>query len=237
MLDCDAATASLGRRRRRRQDGSRASDRSDLRRGTRSLAMLRWARSVFGRIRLELREAIARDSCGRGERSRSARSLLRRFSRAPTALTRTGSRSRERRGALDRRDRSCRRRIRSISARISRRLRDDHPRTRPDRGDARADRDPHVEPYARPARCAEATLLLPLDRAPELGTRGRDHPHAPAERRPRACRERRARGRGVTRAGPAQAAGRRGGARLDADARRARRDARGKPLPRRLARS
>ena len=60
------------------------------------------------------------------------------------------------------------------------RFRDLDPRARHGRGGAPSDRRAHLEPNARSARRAQATLLLPLDRAPGGRARDRDPTPAPA---------------------------------------------------------
>ena len=126
--------------------------------------------------------------------------------RAPAAAR--GARGR-RGGAAGRRARPGRRGVRGVPARGAGRLRGDDPGDRHGHGRGAAGRGAHLQPHARAARRAQAPLPLPLDRLPERGARGGDHPPAGA-RGVGGARPLGGRGGGAAaRDGPGQAARRR----------------------------
>ncbi|WP_281536251.1 AAA family ATPase [Cryobacterium breve] len=96
--------------------------------------------------------------------------------------------------AAARRDRPCGRRVRSLHPRAPRRGRRHDPRTRHDQGRVATDRDPHLEPHPRPARCAHPAVPVSLDRLPRPGTDRRDRA-PPGARQYRTTRPRRRDGR------------------------------------------
>ena len=83
-------------------------------------------------------------------------------------------------GVARRRDRPRRRRVRGVPARGAGGVVGDDPRARHAACRPSTDRRADVEPHARPARRAQATLPLPLDRLPVSRPGDRDHPVARA---------------------------------------------------------
>src|SRR5262249_7545803 len=69
-----------------------------------------------------------------------------------------------------------RRRLRALPPRASRGGARDHPGDRHDRRHAPADHRADLQPHARPPRCRQAPLPLPVDRLPHARARGGDRP-------------------------------------------------------------
>ena len=210
-----------GRRQDRGGQGARPLDR----RRARPPPVLRGHRRRPGRLRVGLLAPAAAPACRRGRR---------RPGRTRTSSTPSGSscaarcspaiaeRCRAPAGAPRRRDRPRRRRVRGVPARDPLRLLDHRARARhvPCRGPAGRRR--HVEPHPRRPRRAEASLPLPLDRAPRLRARARDPAGEGAARARGARPPGRRCGRVAARARALQAARRRRDDRLGPGAGRAR---------------
>src|SRR3954453_21571336 len=216
----DREAAAARRRGRRRQD--RAGQGAGPGRGcaTDPPAVLRGARRLPRRLRVELRAPDAAHPRRPGGRRRRARAVRPRVPDPPAAAG--GDRLRRPGGAADRRDRPRRRRVRGVPARGALGLPDHDPGDRDDPRAPAPGGDPDLEPHPRAARRAQAALPVPLDHAPVAGARAGDRAPARARRaRAPGGANSGVRGR-PARARPRQGAGRRRDDRLDAGARRAR---------------
>ena len=189
--------------------------------------MLRRSRHGGRRLRVELSAADDRDPARGSRRRRRARRARARHlhdALSAEASAAAGARTRRRHpaGAADRRARSRRRAVRSLSAGSPLRLSGHDPGARRDPRGGATDRRDHVEPHARDPRRDQAALPLSLGRLSGRAARARDHPPQMSAgagvARARDCRLHAA----AARDGPLQGAGNRRIARLGRGADRAR---------------
>ena len=199
-----------------REDRAGRGDRRGARPAAGPAAVLRGDRRDPGALRLGLpapdpAPARARGGRLRGRRRGGREEPVRRA--VPARAAGAGRAPAEPGGAARRRGGPRRRRVRGVPARGAVDVPGQHPRARHRRRRDAAGRGADLQPHPRAARRPQATLPLPLDRAPRPGARGADRPLP--------------RTRGLRGAGPA---GRRG--RAAAAGRRAPEAARGRRDPR-----